>query len=348
MNKISEYLASKNLTKSFEEERKYDAFDLITFLSDLNLKLKYIKSGSTGHTFMAYNQDTSCALKIVTYSKKKQKHYGNIFNNQRPENVDIYMLQQLNKIKNFTHIPRFYGVFYTCTSIFENINLDSKKIIELKENIDKGKIDPVCSVLISEYCKLGDLQDYISENLNTIDSTHLSVIFFQLILSLVVMNHHFNNFKHNDLKCNNILLQENDNNSPYIDYKIGKIMYRIPNLGFYLKIWDFDFSSGPCTNLKVKQSWAQKLNINDTKNSYYDLHFFFNNLIHLIPDLIDPDRKRFDEDIYDFIDYVIPKLYRSNLPKNQNKKNLRLDINHEYTTPLIALSHNIFKKYTYF
>lgn len=341
---IATYLKKKNLNEYFQESRIYKAYNFLTFLKDLNLKLEYVKSGSTGHCFKGYNNTNSCAIKIVAYTYKHNDKYGDIFNTKRPENVEFYILDNLNNINNFQHITNLLGGFYTNIDIFEKINVKNKKLHQFKKNIQENLYEPICSVMISEYCQLGDLQNYLEKNRNTINDSFFKVIFFQLMFSLVVIHDKCDSFKHNDLKCNNILLQTTNPNITHFQYKVGSITFKIPNIGICVKLWDFDFATGPCVNLKVRQNWAKELNINEEKNLYYDIHFFFNSLIHVFPILINREKNEFSQELYDFIDFVIPPMYRyQNNSKKKKKNNYRLKYNHEHISPLYLLQiHHYF------
>ena len=61
-------------------------------------------------------------------------------------------------------------------------------------------------------------------------------------------------------------------------YKINGKEYIVPNIGFQVKIWDFDFACIPglVDNNKVEAEWTTKINVNPTKNRYYDILYFFN------------------------------------------------------------------------
>ena len=335
---IQEYIEKHQLNHYFHTNRIYKAYDFLQFLRDLNLKLEYIKSGSTGHCFKAFNESYSCAIKVVAYSDQHKDKYGDIFNKERPENVEILILESLNKIENFEHITKLYGGFYTTINVFENMNIENKKIKEFKENIEMNKFDPICSILVSEYCKLGDLQSYIQRHKQHIDTMFFKVIFFQVLSSLVIIHDKCDTFKHNDLKCNNILLQESNPAFSHYQYNIGSVTFKVPNIGVFMKLWDFDFSTGPCSNLKVKQNWAKQLNINEDRNLYYDIHFFFNSLINVYPEILE------NEELSSFIDFVIPKMYRS--IKKKKKTSYRLRFDHEYITPLYLIQvHHFFDEF---
>ena len=59
-------------------------------------------------------------------------------------------------------------------------------------------------------------------------------------------------------------------------YKINGKIYIIPNLGFQIKIWDFDFAciNNIVENSKVNAEWTNRINVNNKPNRYYDVHYF--------------------------------------------------------------------------
>ena len=66
-------------------------------------------------------------------------------------------------------------------------------------------------------------------------------------------------------------------------YKINGQYYVVPNIGFQVKLWDFDFSCipGKVGNCKVNAEWTNEINIKPEQNRYYDVHYFFNTLMNI-------------------------------------------------------------------
>ena len=99
----------------------HDLYDVINALS---LKLYYVKSGSTGHTFHAYNPNNkiSFAIKVVAYSKHKM--YGNMYDIKRPENAELLLLKHLSAFVGSSQTPHLVlpvCSFYTSIRPFINI-----------------------------------------------------------------------------------------------------------------------------------------------------------------------------------------------------------------------------------
>ena len=70
--------------------------DVKQLFTSMNIKLKYLKSGTTGHTFKAIskiNKDVAFAVKVCAYPKDD---YGGMNNLSRPENAELRMLKLLS------------------------------------------------------------------------------------------------------------------------------------------------------------------------------------------------------------------------------------------------------------
>ena len=91
----------------------------------------------------------------------------------------------------------------------------------------------------------------------------------------------FPDFKHNDMKANNILVTTNNINKKWYLYNINHQKYYIPIINIQIQLWDFDFSciKNIIENSKVNTKWANASNITSKRNRYYDIHYFFNSLI---------------------------------------------------------------------
>ena len=62
------------------------------------------------------------------------------------------------------------------------------------------------------------------------------------------------------MKANNILIHKISKDTEFFRYKIRDKFYKVPNIGFILKIWDFDFSciKDDIKNHKVNMNWTKK------------------------------------------------------------------------------------------
>ena len=339
--------------------------DVRDLVAPTNVKLRYLKSGTTGHIFKAVNKSDktiSFAVKVSAYPKGD--FYGGISNAARPENAEIRILQLLSQFVVKRSSPHFVLPLATFNTSITNFIKVPKKMVDLKDKNSKsyrefiqnyleGHFENFVSVLVTEWCNGGDLLDYIRKNYFTMKLRDWRVIFFQILYTLAKIQEKYPTFRHNDLKANNIFVQLTneddypDKNNQYC-YTIGDVRFYIPNINLQIKISDFDFSciDGVVENNKVNSDWTHKINITKQENKYYDVHYFFNTLI----------TKRFFEQFYEggappkiveFIHRIIPEKFR-NGSKYINKK-CRIQVNTEYITPLEIIRNDpLFNKYRFY
>ena len=332
-------------------------YDIGKVISQLGGKLLYIKSGSTGHTFKGIypplengdmNPRKSYAVKIVAYSKKED--YGDMYSVKRPENAELMMIKLLSKFvidKQTPHIVLPITTFNTSIKPFLNLSknniIDNKKFDQFLDKHKKNEYYPNVSVLISEWASEGDLLDYIRKKYKTFKIRHWRTIFFQLLSVLAVIQAKYPDFRHNDLKANNLLVDSLDTSTKKYKYSINGETYNVPNIGFQIKLWDFDFACIPniIRNSKVEADWTSKININPVQNRYYDVHYFFNTFTRkgFFPEFwTEPE---IDDKVRKFVRRVVPEKFASG--KNVTEKG-RILINEEYLTPDQILKEDSFFK----
>jgi hypothetical protein len=271
--------------------KKY--IDFNKAIKELGGKLLYIKSGSTGHTFKGVypppneEEKPNYAVKIVAYPRKE--NYGDMFNIKRPENAELLMIRLLSdfiRSKQTPHIVLPITTFNTSIKPFVSLPKDNivnnKKFDAFVKKYKKGEYYDNVSILISEWANNGDLLEYLKNNHQDLKTKHWRGIFFQLISVLAIIQSKYPGFRHNDLKANNILVHKipiSKNNNKF-KYKINGQCYVVPNIGFQLKLWDFDFACIPgiVDNSKVEAEWTDKINVKPKQHRYYDIHYFLNTL----------------------------------------------------------------------
>ena len=314
--------------------------DFTQAIEELGGKLLYFKSGSTGHTFKGVYPDinkNSYAVKIVAYPKRE--NYGDMYNIKRPENAELLMITLLSQFvisKQTPHIVLPITTFNTSIKPF--LSLSKKKYINNKrydqfiKRYQKGDYYQNVSVLISEWANSGDLLDYIRKNYTEFKLKHWRTIFFQILSVLAIIQAKYPSFRHNDLKANNLLVHEIPISNNKYQYKINGQIYIVPNIGFQIKLWDFDFASipGVIDNSKVEADWTDKINIKPEQNRYYDVHYFFNTFtmkgffsdFWTAPEI--------PEEIKAFVNRIIPEKYKEGELISERG---RLLVNDELFTP---------------
>ena len=311
-------------------------------INQIGGKLLYIKSGTTGHTFKGVfppHINNNYAVKVVAYPKKE--NYGDMHNAKRPENAELVMLKVLSYfvVNNQTpHIVLPIGTFNTGIKPFiglkENNIVDNKKYDMFIARYKKKEYHDTVSILISEWANGGDLLDYLRNNYKTMTLRIWRVLLFQIISVLAVIQKKYPGFRHNDLKANNILIHniEVRNKNNKFKYKVNGKDYIVPNIGFQIKLWDFDFACIPdiVENSKVDADWTNKINVKSVKNRYYDLHYFFNTLTKkgFFPQFW--EAPEINQKIKDFVKRVVPDEYNSGKCIAERG---RILIDKEYTIP---------------
>lgn len=362
---------STNDTRFVLHKRIYDFNNII---NQIGSKLYYVKSGATGHTFKGVieypgnDEPFNYAVKVVAYPKKTK--YKDIHDCERPENAEIMMIRLLSYFivhKQTPHIILPIATFNTSIKPFLTlldegaVDESDKRYIEFLDNYKKGLFYDEVSILISEWANRGDLLDYIRNNYKKFQLIHWKVFFFQIISTLAVIQSKFPKFRHNDLKANNILVHKISREKHNLSYRVLRKDYSVPNIGYSIKLWDFDFACIPdiINNIKVSLEWTKPINVTPTKNRYYDIHYFFNTLAFtgFFPKFMTADT--IHKEVKDFVCRVVPKKYRTVIclheNKDQNTKcNLcfnvvhergRLLVNDEFTTPADILNDPFFDEF---
>jgi len=359
INQINKMLEGKHVesildTKSSSETEQTKSEDIrdlmpkkyIDFskaITELGGKLLYIKSGSTGHTFKGVypplpdgtnDLRKSYAVKIVAYPKKE--NYGDMYNIKRPENAELMMIKLLSQFVRKSETPHIVlpiATFNTSIKPFLTLaksNLvESKKFDQFLEKYQNGEYYQNVSVLISEWANGGDLLDYLRKHYKSFKIRHWRTIFYQFLSVLAIIQAKYPSFRHNDLKANNLLINLIDMSKKKYKYIINGQIYIVPNIGFQIKLWDFDFACIPkiVNNSKVDSEWTNKINITSQQNRYYDIHYFFNTLTRkgFFPEFwTEPE---IPEKVKDFVNRVVPEKYKSG--KLVSEKG-RILVNDEY------------------
>jgi hypothetical protein len=328
--------------------------DFKNVITQIGGNLKYIKSGTTGHTFKGITSDNNgtleYAIKVVAYPKKEK--YGSINDTRRPENAELIMIKLLSYFivnRQTPHLVIPFGTFNTSIDNFLNcikkdkIEDKNERFKEFLERYNDGEFSSNISILISEWANKGDLLDFLRNNYKIFTPKHWKVILFQILSVLAIIQSKYPSFRHNDMKANNILVHKIEKIKEYHKYVIVRTQYKVPNIGYHIKLWDFDFACIPgiVDNIKVESRWTKKINVTPEQNRYYDIHYFFNTLIRkgFFPQILTDDIV--PAEVKQFIERVVPHKYRTE-SKYVHEKG-RILINIEHTTP-----DNLLKNDPYF
>lgn len=325
----NQYKGKTDITEIFDKQ----LVNFRTVMRKLGDSLLYVKSGTTGHTFKGISMPDptspdmilNYAVKVVAYPK--EKHYGDINDVNRPENAELLMLKILSFFVVKRHTPHivlpittFNSKIQTFIALAKTNHIQSKKYAKFIERYNKGAFYDNVSILISEWANGGDLLEYLRANFHNLTTKQWRVIFFQIISTLAVIQGKYPSFRHNDLKLNNILIQNIDtthSDRPFI-YTVDEQTFYVPNIGMRCKIWDFDFACIPgiVENSKVNALWTNDINVNPESHPYYDLHYFFNTMVSegFISNFFNRDNDGMPyvpDDVTEFVKRIIPTNLRS-------------------------------------
>ena len=347
----------QNKSEDIRELMPKKYLDFSKAIAELGGKLLYIKSGSTGHTFKGVypplengsaDPRKPYAVKVVAYPKKE--NYGDMYNIKRPENAELMMIKLLSQFVKKSETPHLVlpiATFNTSIKPFLSLaksNLvESKKFDQFLERYEKGEYYQNVSVLISEWANGGDLLDYLRKNYKDFKIRHWRTIFYQILSVLAIIQAKYPGFRHNDLKANNLLINLFDMSKKKYKYIINGQSYIVPNIGFHVKLWDYDFACIPgiVNNSKVEAEWTKKINITPHQNRYYDIHYFFNTLTRkgFFPEFW--TESEIPQKVRDFVNRIVPDKYKSG--KLVSEKG-RILINDEYLTADEILKNDPFFK----
>lgn len=273
------------------KKNKFTCKNLPLLLND-NIKLG---QGTYGIVYKS-NIEKEYGFKIMSMKNKYK------LNNSHPGYLETLIGKRLSILVKYNitpHINIIYDGINCNLNLLKKLNIDNKwkdKIVELNKS---KKIYKNVKIIINELAD-SDLKKYIQTNDLSLNE-HINHLFC-FCYTLSCIQYFTYNYRHNDIKPNNILIKYvNCNKNEYNKYIIfGKEFY-IPCLNISIKLHDFDFSySDKYPNQKiVTNSNLIKTGRSKEINPLYDLHSYIN---LLIKDL------KFNKKIIDF--------YKKHIPEN--------------------------------
>lgn len=218
-------------------------------------------------------------IPYICHSNDKIKYLIKIFpceilKNKDNSFIEIAYLSLFNhELLNPNILPNIPYLYKYYTRIDNNspclAHVPYKKIIK-----KIGDIEEYSNILVCEYFPEQDIDIWVYNNEDVITEDHWKSIIFQVIYSLTILQDKYK-FMHNDLHPGNILI---DKVTPDIDinYKFYDKSYKVKNLGYIAKLWDFEFSN------IFKEEYFNYKNIIEFEvgfNKSYDIHNFLKGLL---------------------------------------------------------------------
>src|SRR6185436_20722677 len=130
----------------------------------------------------------------------------------------------------------------------------------------------------------------------------------------------------------------------YYIYQYEGLYYKIPLIATQIKFWDYDFANiiGETNNFKSKEFSPDSFGYRHTKNHYYDLHIFTNDLLMMRDPILSGKNLMptipVNSEIVKLFETVVPPIYYGRSTKNTSYGRLKPDI--EYITPHKLLTQN--------
>lgn len=275
------------------KNKKITCKNIESKLKTKNEVLELLGMGTFGVAFLGC-LDELCSDKIsVKFVTVKNKYD---LDNSHPSIVEILVGKKLSTLvdKNITpHINYTYRGFTCNIDILKGLKTIQKsewfnKRIYDKENdsyYSDFSINYLKDIMVifNEIADM-DFKEYVIQRYNNNDGLsfheHLCAFFsFCYTMSVIVYNN--SNYRHNDIKPNNLLVELNKNykKNNFICYKIFGTKFYIPQTKFIIKLHDFDYSNcDEIPNQKITKynGLFKEINATPFTNPVYDLHEYLN------------------------------------------------------------------------
>jgi serine/threonine protein kinase len=104
-------------------------------------------------------------------------------------------------------------------------------------------------------------------------------ILLQVLFTLAVLQKLYPGFRHNDLKVDNILLDQ-ESRSQSLTLRYDRSFWKVPKEAPLVKLADFDYANIPksCPNPKVDTSFSKEFGCTPQASNIYDVHLFLNSM----------------------------------------------------------------------
>jgi len=202
------------------------------------------------------------------------------------------------------------------------------------EMIESSNIASMFSIKVKEqFFKCMTLEEYLNDN--SITSSDLKKLIFQVIYTLAILQNEYPGFRHNLLSPNNIYIYQKRSSNKIdryesINSKNSKSDFYVPDSNFDIKITNFFGACIPklyCSDMVIPFIDEKK------PNDYLDLHYFLNCIMNMksIKDLINGETLT-------FLKKVIPR-------DTISKKSLYLKKYVELYKPVDLLQDEYFSEY---
>lgn len=341
-NRIGYINEIKNLFDKHLNENHTNFINIEEFFTINKIFLKYITSGSDGHTFIMIKDQKKFCLKIIPI----RKNTTDIINNPLREIIIQKLLSELVNKEQTPHLNLYISHFYVETSTFANLDDEiigymNHSFANFRYNYNYNHLNELLHVIISEYCNNNTLLSFLVKHKDKLTTSYIKILLFEIISTLAVIHCTYPNFIHNSLHLRNILVVKKSKSVGKSNYVICKKKYTLPAFPYEIRIIDFgksvlcDFSN--MANMSELSNDDIILGIKNKPNQYVDVFMFLNELHKQYNKIISNTVQ-----LNDFFEFALCKNLSE--PPTANEHG-RLNENIEFLTPSQILQHKIFDEF---
>ena len=357
--KRSSYKINKTHSKKLSKIT-CDSIESKLSVSQTESFLKELGGGQFGLAFKGCFDGPKCKNSIsIKYINIATKYSDNYSDKNNPSNIEVRVGKELRKLV-YNHITPHIN--FTIFSLICNHNDISKNstfmqpkalewFINSRNKLNNKEIFPQLNITFNELATM-DLKQFISNKKSKLkDKDHL-IILFQFCYTLSCIQYYFKNFKHNDIKPNNLLVKLIDNpvTNKYFKYKILGETFYIPKTKYIIKLHDFDYVySDEFQNKKITHSVnLYKKGYNSETNCLFDIHSYINFYYHTLYNHLSENFKKMLEDLVPTDDDLENIKYSNNNIQVENPYKFKLlGKKTSYTNNYKLTSYNLNGKSNY-
>lgn len=258
---------ARNSIKLADIKKPFD-FDSKTILTNC----QYIGQYNSKWVFKKSSKSRACMICVSEYNSSNP-NYDDLTRREMVNARAHYLLSELFHTDGLRHI------------VFPILNFDvlaDQLESEMQEHIKSS--NRLCVNVLEHFFKMSTLKEYLDQQEFTL--THWRVLFFQVFYTLAKIAERFPNFRHNNLNLDSIRVYHKVPNNKTKPYQLGDMTFDVPQLGFEIKITDFDHAEFE----------------HQPNNPYYDMHYFTQSLLYYWDDV--------PSDLVSFVQQIIPEQFR--------------------------------------
>ena len=271
----------------------------------VNSKLSFLNFNNEDNIILLkrFSDTFPVTVKIGTYTDDTN-NLSSLSNNDA---LFSYLLSSLVINKHTSHIllpiVNFDIKYEKIEPLLKNLPIYKS----INDKVEFNEIKNIFSVRIREhFFQSKNLKEYLKEN-----KCDFRQLIFQVIHTLAVIQKEFPGFRHNNLSVENIIIYLKKKDVSENTYIFGNYKWVIPDIGFDIKITNFEKATLP-KYYGIKNQRDTNVPFINELNPYFDLHTFMSSLVDNFLSDCDLETKK-------FIDKIIPSKLRGMYYLNKNE-----------------------------